>query len=249
MTTSPIRYEGALAAAQTVAATAEGDVAVHAHRLITIVIGGLGRKGELLAAAERLEILAPGTSAAFAAKAEGLLAAGRAAEARVIAEARLATKPDDPAALLVRATAAVASGDASASALLPKESAVVGGWHNNLAWAALARPELRDVAIGWGEQAIEASQRRDLASLHTLATLLVEAGRVDEAHALFREALALDGTPGPEWMYVHGALAEAVGLPEVARAAYVAVGAPAVGTDPLDIRVLAQGRLSRLPKR
>lgn len=128
--------------------------------------------------------------------------------------------------------AAAAAGDldtAQAIGLALESSGRASPWTlNRLAWIALFRPGLDEAALATAiERAREATRRTDQqnrAMLHTLATLLAEAGRVREASDTLRASLALRGgkTDGSD-LYVIARIAEGIGLRDEAAAAYRSV--------------------------
>jgi tetratricopeptide (TPR) repeat protein len=98
-------------------------------------------------------------------------------------------------------------------------------------------------------RAVSLSGRRNLAALHTLAALLAETGRPEEARTTLIELLdAVDGDgPSPSDWYVVGRIAEDYGLRDVALQTYRLIKRPAkVG--PLDIWHIVDRRLAPLEK-
>lgn len=118
------------------------------------------------------------------------------------------------AAVLQEAQARQARGEAKSGEL------------NNVSWAALFHPVDMDVAVELASASVEADRRVN--NLHTLATLQVEVGQLDEAHRNLAQAIeggsSRRGAPH-EW-YTLGRLAEALGLRHSASHAFAQMEAP-----------------------
>jgi tetratricopeptide (TPR) repeat protein len=94
---------------------------------------------------------------------------------------------------------------------------------NAIAWRALFEPAV-DIAqaVSLAEEAVRMSNRKDFATMHTLATLYAEQGRHDAALKTIAEAAGLTReypVPSSIW-YVHGRSAEALGFVQEARTYY-----------------------------
>jgi tetratricopeptide (TPR) repeat protein len=173
---------------------------------------------------------------------------GKVAEARAMAEARLARRPDDPDALRELAGIAVSSGQYDEAERRFARLAAVGragpGDLNNRAWNAIFRGAVDDEALEWGRVA---SDKLGASALHTLATLYAERGRTAEAMQLLAKSIASTAAdePKPHDWYVVGRVAEQCGLTDVARASYARSAAdPQPGLD--SAAVLARRGLGRL---
>ncbi len=115
---------------------------------------------------------------------------------------------------------------------------------NNAAWARLMAQKVDDETERLATRAVETEGKRALASLHTLALVQLERGKVKSAVDTLR--LRLSRLPqgeleGADW-YVVGRLAEVFGYPKEAKDAYQKVGAD----DDDDTKVLTARRLSKL---
>jgi tetratricopeptide (TPR) repeat protein len=94
--------------------------------------------------------------------------------------------------------------------------------HNNIAWDMLFFPTVDPRALEHAEQAVALSQRKNGASLHTLATVLAELARPEEARQTLLEvfdAEAVDSPRSIDW-YVIGRIAEEYGERTTALSAY-----------------------------
>jgi tetratricopeptide (TPR) repeat protein len=198
--------------------------------------------------ARRLLAAAPDSLVAWEADVTVLRRAGKVAEARALAESRLAHRPDDPDALRELAGIAISSGQYDEGerrfARLAEVGRAVPGDLNNRAWNAIFRGAVNDEAIEWGRIA---SDKLGASALHTLATLYAEKGRTAEAMQLLAKSIASTATdePKPHDWYVVGRVAEQCGLADVARASYARSAAdPQPGLD--SAAVLARRGLERL---
>ena len=169
-------------------------------------------------------------------------------------DARLAKKPDDEKLLRVAAGLAEKARDVDGAAAIYVKliglGKANGNDYNQAAWYALANPAQVQQGLAWSMQANQIEQFKSSASMHTLATLLVEAGRPEDAREVLVQAL---DTAKPEgqgnveaWDYLRGRLAESWGLPDVAGSLYARIPAPAADAYPLDVRLLAQKRAAAL---
>lgn len=128
--------------------------------------------------------------------------------------------------------------------LLAKEGAS-GFLYNNRAWLGLfLKPFNGPEALKLAKRASTLSGGRSASALDTLAVIYAEMGRLGAARETFRKNLAVLGWKKPKkhaW-YVHGRIAEQLGLPDEARAAYQKVDKPK-RPDPTHTYQLAQRRL------
>jgi tetratricopeptide (TPR) repeat protein len=186
-----------------------------------------GRYKAVQEASGRLLAAAPESKLAWDMGMTSLRRQGLYAEARAMAEARLARKPDDPDALRALASVAAESRQYDEAerrfARLEQIGRAVPGDLNNRAWNAIFRGAVDDTALEWARVA---SEKSGAAALHTLATLNAERGRTTEAMQLLVKAIdatAADELQPHDW-YVVGRVAEACGLADVARAGYARAG-------------------------
>lgn len=119
--------------------------------------------------------------------------------------------------------------------------------YNSAAWSGLfVDPKPPDI-LNHALQAAQMSSFKSFSDLHTLAAVYVEMGKIEEARQTLTQLLELSNREPPyasTW-YVVGAVAEAYGLPETARAAYQRLEPPKeAGT--LSSYLLAKKRLDRL---
>jgi predicted Zn-dependent protease len=177
---------------------------------LMVMLTRADRTAEALEIAQRLRAARPAADLLWSFTAAALNELGRAAEVSALAEGRLASRADDPWAL--RTLAEQASGRSSAADL------------NNRAWTAALRGAVDEAALDWAQQAV-AQEPDSSASLHTLATLYAEAGRVKEAQQVLAQSIAArpDGAARSDDWYVVGRLAEHCGLGAEAREAYARV--------------------------
>jgi len=131
---------------------------------------------------------------------------------------------------------------------LVKAQQAIPGDLNNLAWSKWVIGDAPAEAERIAREAVEKTNRSSSSSLNTLAAIVAERGRPDEALVLLHEGRRIDGGAITEadWLVV-GLIAEAHGLPEEARSAYARLSKPKskMATDTYG---LAQKRLARLPK-
>jgi tetratricopeptide (TPR) repeat protein len=184
------------AAAEVSRALARGADQLRGLTLLGVVFARQGAPGEArdrFAAARRI---APDYPDALAGEAQALLDLGRAAEARPLAEALLAARPGDAAALLLAAAARAASGaHAESTAAVAAARATTGPAH------APALRQVGELAARGGDAAaaIAALRAAVAADPHyaaarlDLARLLAGRGEVEEAEAQL--VAALDAVP------------------------------------------------------
>jgi tetratricopeptide (TPR) repeat protein len=157
---------------------------------------------------------------------------GRLDQAEQDAKAYRTQRPDDPAATRALASLAAARGDIEAAIGYDRELVDRGRAesvdYNNLAWNSLFLEPLSREAVRQAERAVAMSQRKDPASLHTLASIYAETGRPVEARDALLEALDLTpgGEPNSAQWYVLGRIAELYGEKNAAVEAYQKVVKP-----------------------
>jgi tetratricopeptide (TPR) repeat protein len=119
------------------------------------------------------------------------------------------------------------------------------GLLNNAAWLELWFDDPAPALLEWARGANPEGTRAH-AALNTLAAVLASTGHPQEARETLRRSLEANGevAPVPADWFVVGRIAEALGLPEVARAAYLKVKPEP--EDPTSPFLLARRRLERL---
>jgi tetratricopeptide (TPR) repeat protein len=172
-------------------------------------------------------------------------------ELRALAQARLAAVPDDAPATRALATADERqqrwpSFEHDLRQLIAKGHAEAHDY-NRLAWAALFHGSVGEPALADARRAVELSQHRVRAYLHTLAALQAELGQAAAARATLLEGIdANTGEPQPSDHYVMGRIAEQLGLRDAALAEYRQVDASEPDDAELSAFRLAERRLKVL---
>jgi hypothetical protein len=212
------------------------------------VLRAAKRAPDALALLDRLGADAFGASAHEDLRHQVLIDIGRFAEVRAL----LAKQPPGPA-LRERSVAGrlTRGGDLRAAEAIYRRlagaDAPLASDLNHLAWARLHAGDAGDETLDWARRAVERSQRRSAASLHTLATVLAERGEVAEARDVLKESILRRGNREPNGHdhYVLGRIAEACGAHEAAVESYRRVTPPEV-PDAVATSVLAERRLKAL---
>jgi tetratricopeptide (TPR) repeat protein len=123
------------------------------------------------------------------------------------------------------------------------------GVYNQIAWLRLCRGDVGDQTLAAAERGVELTRRRNAAVLHTLASVLAERDRAEQAREVLVEAL--EQREDLEVMdmdaYVLGRIAETFGLADSARGLYAGMRKPAERELLLSSWTLAQRRAARLP--
>lgn len=209
------------------------------------------RARELLPVAERLAQAHPESQTAFSLCLGALLQLERFAEGRKLAEDWLAAHPGDPSQLRALAGAEEVSGDLLAASRHYQQLVDAGradaGDLNNLAWNQVVLGSLDEATVALARQAVEMSQHGEPGILHTLATVLAERGRTTEARQVLLEAMqkAADDDPSSSDWYVLGRIAEQLGAPDAATAAFRKVALKPHEPAGTSTFALAQRRLSK----
>lgn len=170
--------------------------------------------------------------------------------ARAASVAAMRAQPDEIAHVRLSATLAGEARDTAEELALwqraitmPKATA---SDYNELAWASLTDPAYRARAVDWSIRGNQISGFANAAQLNTLAIVLIEAGRPDEAREVIVKAEPLlttkDTRSAEAWTYARGRLAEVWGLPDVAASLYAKIGAPSPTATLTDVRVMAAAR-------
>ena len=179
------RYADAERALRAHLAAAPGDT--QALQLLGIALGSLGRLDESLAVFDEALALRPGNVALMQNRAQTLLKLGRLDEARLGAEAILAADPGFPPAVQIVANALAARGDTEAAI--------------NAFQSALPR-QAGPAAAGFAGE----TQLREQERAYNDAIALHFSGRLDEAVAGYRRALAIGPPFGEAYVNIGNAL-------------------------------------------
>jgi tetratricopeptide (TPR) repeat protein len=193
----------------------------------------------------------PTSERAFGARAHALLRLGRNDELRRAAGERLRADPADVDAVQVLASLAMRTGDArevraQEQRIVEIGKATPGDW-NNMAWAALFLDPVPPGVLAEARKAVQLSQEREAAYLHTLATVHASQGEPSEALEVLLKAIGQSSAdvPAPHDWLVLGRIAEGYGLKDEAIAAYRRVARPKE-PDGIGSHVLAGRRLAKL---
>jgi tetratricopeptide (TPR) repeat protein len=151
---------------------------------------------------------------------------GRNTEARTLAEKRLASKPNDSAALSQLADVEIADKNYVRAEKRLRELIGLGlassSTYNNLAWLTLFLPELPSDSADLALEANNMTRFTDPTALHTLAAIYAEQGKTREAFQLVLKRMDLrnaDEPEGVDW-YLLGRIMEHYDLEEMAKVAY-----------------------------
>jgi hypothetical protein len=179
-----------------------------------------------------------------------MLRLNQTSEASARLEAWLKLAPDDAVALRYRAKVhtmrgQVAEANADLARIVASGNAQASDL-NQLAWNADCLGKLGDADVELARKAVAQSQRASWPILHTLATVLADAGHAEEARDHLIEELALHGQATDAEWYTLGRIAESYGLRDAAADAYRSVSTPKPDTPPTAVSALAQRALARL---
>lgn len=187
-----------------------------------------GRWSDLERAAAELARDDPGSRAALALRALALARLGGADALRTLAAEMRRRPGGDPEALVSVAGAQLAAGDLAGSLATYRsviDSGTAGlGVYNDAAWLELFQDPPGTEALGWALRATT-SETPAHAALNTLAAAHGVLGQAGPAREAFLRSLQAAGrtAPGPADWLVQGLVAEACGLPGLAREAYARV--------------------------
>ncbi len=169
------------------------------------------------------------------------------------AQARLDLVPDDVQARRILAFSLAELGETDRARelwdQLDREGKVETTDLNQRAWIDVVEDRVDETTLHFAQRAVETSDFRRSASLHTLACALLERGELAKALEVVRHATQIEGfdaTNLPEhWWYVAGRTAELLGEPSQALDFYGRMGLPE-RTSPLLTWHMAQRRLELL---
>jgi len=223
---------------------------------VVLAFGQVKKPDDAATAAGPLEWQFPDSKLAFNLHVSLLNAAHRSREAMASIQARLARNRDDVDARRRLSAVQLGLGDlrgaeATAQALTAENGASDQDF-NTAAWLRLLRGRADDETLSLARRAVEAGQRRRPEALHTLASVLAEADRPEEAYRTLLEEIEVRATPShpgmvdAEW-YVIGRIAESYGAIDAAREAYGHCQKPA-DLSPDNTWYLVQRRLKALPR-
>lgn len=215
--------------------------------------GRLERFEALARVAADLLAAYPESETAFGLLAMALNRQGRWSEVEEVAEERLDRLPGDLLALRALASAAESQGVLTAARKLWLDvvgsSGALSADFNNLAWGDVCLGQVDDSTKQHAEQAVLLSGQTSSASLHTMATVYAELGKITQSRDLLYQSIDAPDSDGlePHHWYVLGRIAEHLGLSEEARRAYHRVEPPELEIRaPVSTFTLAARRLAAL---
>jgi len=188
--------------------------------------GTLRRYSEDRVAAERLLHAMPDSDTAVDELMWVLIRLGDWKTMEQLARERLARNPNDATAIENLSDARLLQGSAQEAynvfrAALEKAKPTAPLW-NNYAWNGLLLDKLPDDVVEAAQRANRLGDNKEFPSMHTLASVYAEVGRVQEAHELVLKLLDVAGLEEPDdsiW-YVVGRIAEQYGRTDTALSAY-----------------------------
>jgi tetratricopeptide (TPR) repeat protein len=185
-----------------------------------------------VAAAARLIEVYPQSLTAFGSLVSGLIELERWEEAEGAIASRLERFPGDVAAHELKSGVAMARDQNEESMALMRGLIDAGKAtavsFNNLAWMEIVESEVSEQTLLHAQQAVAMDNYANPASLHTLATVYAELGRLSEARDVLLSVLESRAGPeleSPDW-YILGRIAEDYGVARAAEAAYERVEPP-----------------------
>lgn len=231
-------------------AKASGDTLRAIDHAIALSYTGNGHEADLLAAATQLRHDAPSSQTAWLLERNALAELGRFQQLRDEAAAWLAKAPTDAQRLWDLADAEDRLGHFKEARAVGERCIATGKggtWaYNQQAWRSLY-VGVTQKDLEYALKAVNADPD-DAAYLNTLAAVDIALGHTADARERFVKALELrkDGTPDDGDWYVLGRIAEQLGLPDEARAAYAKVSPGDKALGQRTIARLAQARLKGL---
>jgi tetratricopeptide (TPR) repeat protein len=233
-------------------AKASGDRLTQLDYAITLAFYGEGHEADRLAAATQLLADSPTSKEAIDFKVRALAALGRFSTLRDDAAARVASAPTDVDALWALARAEAQLGhfkEAQAAGDRLLATGKAGPWaYNEQAWRSLFTGTPTERERGYALRAVNANPK-EAAPLNTLAALDVALGHIADAQERFFRTLELrkNGDLDTSDWYVLGRIAEQLGLPDEARAAYEHATPAAKSRGQYTAEHLIAARLKALP--
>jgi tetratricopeptide (TPR) repeat protein/transglutaminase-like putative cysteine protease len=217
----------------------------------------LHRKGDWAALAEHTRDLAsqfPGYPSVLAWRARALACTHGWEDLLLLADHELVSNPGQVDWVLKQVKALAGLGrypEANRSIAGLKASGRLGpGEWNDLAWAQVEAGWVSPQTLEYARNATQDPTFQTRESMHTLAAVLAELGRVAEAREALQKSLDLDGAdePWPQDWYVLGRIAEKLDDPQVAETRYALVRATAAHENPdkSACALLAQSRIQFL---
>lgn len=212
-------------------AKATADRATTLDHALALAVADGKHDAELLAAATQLERAAPTSETAWILKRRALSSLGRFREVRDEAEAWLAKDPSSAARLYGLAIAEAMLGRFKEARAVAERCIAAGKMgasaYNARAWMSLYDGTTSERDVEYALKAVNAAPN-EWSLLNTLAAVEIALGRIADAREHFVRSLDVHtGKPlaDGDW-YVHGRIAEQLGLPDEAKAAYAKVGPP-----------------------
>jgi tetratricopeptide (TPR) repeat protein/transglutaminase-like putative cysteine protease len=230
---------------------AADQVRLGCQQALIPALGKAGKDQEILAIAAELHRRYPHSPTALNVHAYESTMAGHPEAARAMIEEWLRARPQNLEVARLLGQTLIDAGDLPGAEAtyrkLTTSSHPESADFNQLAWISLLRGRSDEPTIELARRAVSLSGRRSAAALHTLASLLAEAGHPEEAHRLLIELLEIvdrDEPRSSDW-YVVGRIAEGYGLRDVAQQTYRRIKRPEkVG--PIDVWKLVERRLAPL---
>jgi tetratricopeptide (TPR) repeat protein len=231
-------------------AKASGDRLTAIDHAIALSYTGNGHAADLLGAATQLRKDAPSSETAWLLERSALAELGKFQQLRDESAAWLAKAPTDPQRLWDLADAEDRMGHFKEARAVGERCIATGKggtWaYNQQAWRALY-VGVTDKDLEYALKAVNA-EPNEPAYLNTLAAIDIALGHTADARERFVKALELRKGEAPDdgdW-YVLGRIAEQLGLPDEARAAYAKVSPGDKSLGQRTIARLAQARVAGL---
>ncbi|MEW6366367.1 MAG: DUF3857 domain-containing protein [Acidobacteriota bacterium] len=186
----------------------------------------------MLKTASRLHQRYPDSERALLLNAWALDGSGRPADAEQLLREYIARKPRSVSARRVLADTLLQSGRA-AEAVRELQAQVESGLGdgldiNNAAWYSLFNESTRSEGVALAQKLASSTSEGGGRNVHTLATVMADAGRLDEARSAFLKYIDQDLTEEvmSNALLIYGRMAEQYGLKDLATESYRAVKKP-----------------------
>ena len=231
-------------------ANASGDRLTAVDHAIALSYTGKGHEADLLAAATQLRRDAPSSESAWLLERSALAELGRFQQLRDESAAWLAKAPNDPQRLWDLADAEDRLGHFKEAHAVGERWIATGkggAWaYNQQAWRSLYLG-VTDKDLEYALKAVNA-EPNEATYLNTLAAVDIALGHTADARERFVKSIELrkDESPNDGDWYVLGRIAEQLGLPDEAKAAYAKVSPGDKAKGQYTIAHLAQARLRGL---